>query len=117
MAIFVGKIATSLSLVSKVKWGVMMTMLEYKIRRNKMSLNFSANWIIPILTLTTLEQNFRSRFKVALEFFLRFGKIGLYKLRHTPPGFITGHYCNADKKALSFQRLSSYKFILLRKGM
>ena len=86
------------------------------IRKNKMSFNFSANWIILILVLTILEQNFRSRFKVALEFLLRFGKIGLHKLCHTPPGFITGHYCNADKEALSLQRLSSYKFILLSKG-
>ena len=70
-----------------------------------------------ILVLTVLEQNIRSCFKVALEFLLRFGKIGLHELCHTPPGFITGHYCNADKEALSLQRLSSYKFILLSKRM
>ena len=57
--------------------------------------------------MTILEQSLRSCFKVALEFFLRFGKIGLHKLCHTPPGFITGHYCNADEQALSLQRLSS----------
>ena len=68
-----------------------------------------------ILVLTVLEQNIRSCFKVALEFLLRFGKIGLHELCHTPPGFITGHSCNADKEALSLQRLSSYKSILLSK--
>ena len=87
------------------------------ITKNKMSFNFSANWIMLILVLTILEQTFRSRFKVALEFLLRFGKIGLQKLCHTPPGFITVHYYNADKEALSLKRLSSYKFILLSKRM
>ena len=60
------------------------------------------------MVFTIFEQSFRSRFKVTLEFLLRFGKIGLHKLCRTPPGFITGHYCNADKETLSLQRLSSY---------
>ena len=42
---------------------------------------------------------------------LTFSAIGLHKLSPTPPGFKAGQYCNTDKKALPFQRLSSYNSI------
>ena len=127
---FVEKATTSIQLISKVKWGLLMVLLVYgsndgsafSIRKNKMSFNFSASWIILILVLTILEQGFSSCFQVALEFLLKFVKInflaiGLHKLCRTPPGFITGQYCNAYKEALSLQRLSSCKCILLSKWM
>ena len=127
---FVGKTATSIQLISKVKWDLLMVLLGYgsnddsvfSIRKNKVSFNFSTSWIIFILVLTILEQGFSSRFQVALEFLLKFVKIdflaiGLHKLCRTSPGFITGQYCNAYKEALSLQRLSSCKCILLSKWM
>ena len=39
----------------------------------------------------------------------------LHKLSRTPPGFKAGQYCDTYKKALSFQRLSSCKSIMLGK--